>query len=295
MNQIESKLKAEEEQRQESRWRFHWQNLKKCDHCKRGWPSEGRCCWHFGNRNSIEFSWNLWTHFFGIGLDWDDEDVTLMLACPPVAFWLSISSWWPFVKRLLPHGVLNAVTYPDTIVVDERDISVRIFDWMLWIHPYCHKNDWASKDPWWVKGVSFNLNPFRWHHNRTEVQCMGTTYKGVPFDYWESAVNSWDRDKKEPDHRTIGVYAYPYWLKNGTVQQRTATCHIERMAWRPKCLRWTGLIEKVRTYLDIRFDDEVGERSGSWKGGTTGCSFEIRKGETMRDCLERMESERKFD
>jgi hypothetical protein len=39
---------------------------------------------------------------------------------------------------------------------------------------------------------------------------------------------------------------------------------------------------------------ECGERKGSWKGGTLGCSYELLPNETPLDCLKRMEKERKF-
>lgn len=45
----------------------------------------------------------------------------------------------------------------------------------------------------------------------------------------------------------------------------------------------------------VEFDDEVGERTGSWKGGCTGCSYEWERNETMLSALRRMEATRKFD
>jgi hypothetical protein len=50
----------------------------------------------------------------------------------------------------------------------------------------------------------------------------------------------------------------------------------------------------VSTTLDVKFDDEVGERSGSWKGGTIGCSYEMLPNETPEQTLRRMEKEREF-
>lgn len=87
------------------------------------------------------------------------------------------------------------------------------------------------------------------------------------------------------------VYPYAYKLKNGTVQERTATCTIERRKWHRK---WFPFLIKESTVIDIEFDDEVGERSGSWKGGTLGCGYELLPDETVYACLKRMEAERKF-
>jgi hypothetical protein len=44
----------------------------------------------------------------------------------------------------------------------------------------------------------------------------------------------------------------------------------------------------------IEFNDEVGERTGSWKGGTLGCGYNLLPNETPLECLRRMEKERKF-
>jgi hypothetical protein len=101
---------------------------------------------------------------------------------------------------------------------------------------------------------------------------------------WYNEKEAWVKDNAK-------TYDYTYVLKNGTVQNRKATCHIERRTW---TVRWAPWVKMVSTTLDVKFDDEVGERSGSWKGGTTGCSYEMLHNETPEQTLRRMESERKF-
>jgi len=44
----------------------------------------------------------------------------------------------------------------------------------------------------------------------------------------------------------------------------------------------------------LGFDREIGERSGSWKGGCIGCGWDMKPGETAEQTLRRMESERTF-
>ena len=34
--------------------------------------------------------------------------------------------------------------------------------------------------------------------------------------------------------------------------------------------------------------DEVGEETGSWKGGTIGCGYNLKPGETAEECFDRM-------
>lgn len=87
------------------------------------------------------------------------------------------------------------------------------------------------------------------------------------------------------------VYDYTYYLKNGEVQQRKASVTVERRTWYMRGWSWK---KKVITCIDVAFNDEVGERAGSWKGGTIGCSYELLPDETPEHCLRRMESEREF-
>jgi hypothetical protein len=143
------------------RFFWHWQNLNERKDGTQGLAlRQGRCWWHFPRNRSIEFDWNLWTHFCGVSLDWDDEDATLKVAFPPIALWLSFSSSWSVLKRLLPHRVLSP-NYPTTIVVDERDIGIDIHSGSIWIKPYCRKNEWRAKDPWWERGITMHVHPER--------------------------------------------------------------------------------------------------------------------------------------
>lgn len=87
------------------------------------------------------------------------------------------------------------------------------------------------------------------------------------------------------------VHPYQYTLQSGEVQERTATCSIEKRKWHRK---WFPFLTRISQVIDIEFSDEVGERSGSWKGGTIGCSYEMRPDDTIESCLRRMEKERKF-
>ena len=87
------------------------------------------------------------------------------------------------------------------------------------------------------------------------------------------------------------TYSYVYILDDGTVQNRTARCTEEYRAWHRK---WAPALVKWSRVIDVEFNDEVGERSGSWKGGVLGCSYEMYDNETMGEALRRMEVERKF-
>lgn len=89
-------------------------------------------------------------------------------------------------------------------------------------------------------------------------------------------------------------YPYTYVLQSGEVQERVATVSIEEFEYRRKCFRWLPWFARVKRSIDVRFNDEVGERTGSWKGGTIGCGYDMLPGETAWECLRRMEAERDF-
>lgn len=96
-----------------------------------------------------------------------------------------------------------------------------------------------------------------------------------------------------PDE-TKTTYPYRYALRNGTVQHREATINGEEREWRWRWFTWSPWPRRIHRTINVDFSDEVGERTGSWKGGTLGCGYEWRHGETQEQALRRMERERKF-
>ena len=156
-------------------------------------------------------------------------------------------------------------------------------DWQQWGFSLC---DDAVHFHWNERNRIWSLPWFSSVHQRHEVRRADGSW--VPF------IGSWEQDK-ETDGRQEFTFSYQYKLKCGEIQNRTATVFVERMAWRPKGFTWTGIFEKQRQSIDVAFDDEVGERTGSWKGGTVGCGYEMLSGETPEQTLRRMESERIFN
>lgn len=96
------------------------------------------------------------------------------------------------------------------------------------------------------------------------------------------------------DGRCVEKHPYVYVLRSGEIQHRTATIYGDEMEWRLRYFPWLPWPRKIRRSISIDFDAEVGERTGSRKGGVTGCSFEWRDGESMKSCLQRMQHEREF-
>lgn len=90
------------------------------------------------------------------------------------------------------------------------------------------------------------------------------------------------------------THPYTYVLRSGEIQKREATITRERWVLGRRILHRLGWPKRRKMEIDVRFSDEVGERSGSWKGGCVGCSYEMKPGETPLETLRRMERERKF-
>lgn len=148
--------------------------------------------------------------------------------------------------------------------------------------------------------------PWDYTHVRTEVLRSDGTL--VPH------VGSWETGKpihntdgvlvfeggKEPDGRQVWTFDYRYTLDNGTVQERTATVYVEEMEWRWRMIpgfRWLAALpcfRKVRRSIDFTFSDEVGERTGSWKGGCISSGETMLPGETPEHTFRRMERDRRF-
>lgn len=146
----------------------------------------------------------------------------------------------------------------------------------FWIY-YGLNKQWAWRLPWfehqWAR-TSYLLKDGTWKHD--------TPNNKQPLDF------------SDGDDIWRETHPYTYRLNNGTIQNRTATIKVSEREWHRKWFAWLKFTAKKSKTIDVSFSDEIGERSGSWKGGTTGCGYEILPNETPLMCLKRMERERKF-
>lgn len=172
-------------------------------------------------------------------------------------------------------------------------------------------SDWHEHRQGWVR-LSFGLFkicfafPWKWTVP-DHYQCSGPTYG---FQFYEDLfwiLYGKSKGTRDDPLRTIYMpwawnhmkheilsepesHPYVYQLKSGELQHRTATIKVERRTW----TRYWIPVKRVSRYIDIEFSDEVGERSGSWKGGCIGCSYDMLPEETPVQTLRRMELDRKF-
>lgn len=142
---------------------------------------------------------------------------------------------------------------------------------------------------WWGKKytvIGFPWNP-KWY--RTSILLKDGTWetekKGNKKDFYEQ---QW-KDKQWSEQ-----YEYSYTLRSGEIQKVPTTIYVEEREWRRTGWMWSSLFNMVNRTIDVDFSEEVGEGRGSWKGGTLGCGYTIKKGESPLECLKRMERERKF-
>jgi len=97
--------------------------------------------------------------------------------------------------------------------------------------------------------------------------------------------------KKKAETENTGTFNYAYTLLNGEQQKVQAAVTVERWTGRYK---WTPF-RKVRDSIWVNFSEEVGPERGSWKGGVTGCGWNLLPNESVVECLQRMECTRRFE
>lgn len=178
----------------------------------------------------------------------------------------------------------------------ESQTGIGIHNGAFWIYPFTDQHESRRDHPWWKKCYAFHF-PWTYDHHLTEILEHRSNLPGLAKTVWDdkgkNVMESWAA-RMAAAKLVSEEYHYEYTLKSGDVQYRKATVYVDRITWR---MRWWPLLpfKKVRTSISVNFDGEVGEGTGSWKGGTIGCGYDMKLGETPLECLHRMERERKFD
>lgn len=263
--------------------RYHTQNLN-----ERGDKVAGSMFWHgrawlYGKQRYDEMmhaEWMFGRHARGfaaygeMGAGENNSGLTLHVCLP-----------WIFSVYLCFEGVKQCRQPHKT--------GLAIHSGGFWTYVFTNEDDSRSDDPWYAKNRCWNF-PWTLKHHLTEILTHEAPTLAQPIwdDRGKSFMAGWD-DRVAAEKTVAVTYPYTYVLKSGTIQRREARVFVDRMTWRA---RWWPLIpiRKVRTSISINFSEEVGERTGSWKGGCTGCGYDMLPDETPLMCLRRMERERKF-
>lgn len=176
----------------------------------------------------------------------------------------------------------------------DRMICLKLWRWSAYIPIGIVPHPWPAMDgPEWSAFASMEFGfTFHWGMRRKSFYWPWDLHtlsyeQQMPDGTW---ADVFDRDAKA----YLEVHPYTCVLESGEVQARKATVSKRRhvLCRRAfKSIRWP---RRIKESIDVEFDDEVGERSGSWKGGAIGCSYDLHPRETMLEALRRMEKERVF-
>lgn len=131
---------------------------------------------------------------------------------------------------------------------------------------------------------------YRWfvRKGRTPAWMLSTNFSGIG-NRAPGKPYFWDLPKWTTQ------FDYQYVRRNGEIQKRTAKVTVEERGWNPWILSFLPFALVRHTSLDISFSEEVGERTGSWKGGVLGTGIDMKFGETIEQCFRRFERDRKFN
>lgn len=225
---------------------------------------------------------------------------------------LSIGTWL-FYLHISLQGVLPRSWVPKTDYKvsfgEERTVGIRYFSSALWFDVWADQMGSSREQPWYMKTISVDmpwsrewvrtsvlLKDATWDHETPQTRKQRKALKALPEKEAQGLAQSNWRDHYEflKANRWSEDHPYKYVLRSGEEQHVTATIGVEEREWRPKWFKWTNLFAQTSRTIKVDFSDEVGEETGSWKGGTVGCGYELRPDETPLACLRRMEQERKF-
>lgn len=212
------------------------------------------------NHDSIDFNWGYFSPRFGL------EFLVHRGHYFDSQYRLSFCFGWGMFSIKLPFHVKN---YQESCEWDQY--GIQFFEDIVWLRTGKGTKTWYL--PWkhWVFEGHWIAN------------------KEGDWRHIAKSEHSWEVKEIEGHCET---HDYIYTLKSGEVQKRKAKCYLEKRQWHRK---WFPFVKMERVCIDVEFDGEVGERSGSWKGGTIGCSYDKNPTEGIEQCLRRMEAEREFN
>lgn len=117
-----------------------------------------RWWWHLRSERRpacihVEFYW--WSRHCGFTLGTDDEGWNLSLRLLPFALYLSLEGlglWQPRKKHIFTWDNNREVWLPD-----RREFDVSVSDWTIRFALWGRWGEWNTRDPWWIRGVSLDL------------------------------------------------------------------------------------------------------------------------------------------
>lgn len=128
---------------------------------------------HWGNQSrnclGVEFYWLSVRFGFSVGCD--DEGWNLSVQIPPFAVYVNLewSRLWRPMKECVATWDNNRVF----TLVDRRECVFYISDWQVSFSPWGRWGEWNTSDPWWVRGVSFDIRDVVLGRSRYTTRTIG--------------------------------------------------------------------------------------------------------------------------
>ena len=166
-----------------------------------------RAWWHFGSDGprsrciGVEFYW--WRMACHATVSTDDEGWNMSLAFPPFSFYLSLEGF-PLWRPMRKHLFTWETPAREVWLPEQRECSVAIHDWTIWLKPWGKSMEWVKADPWWVRGVSFNVERFL--RGKARYACENT---GEPFTVMVDMPEGHYEAVFTPQRQT---WRYPRWF-----------------------------------------------------------------------------------
>jgi len=223
--------------------------------------------------------------FYG-GNDGADRSFQFHIKLVLFAVYLTFENILP--RRFQPHYISSYDK--KTPLPSSREFRFYYHERAAWLNLWDNEDDHTAKQKW--------INQMHVLHLPWDYIWVRAS-KLLKNNMWlhETAGNreDWKYHDQTKEMLWKESHPYKYVLRSGEVQEVTATIGVSEREWRWRGLKWLGFPKKVSRTIDVDFSEEVGEERGSWKGGTVGCGYEMRKGETPVDTLRRMEKDRRFE
>lgn len=192
--------------------------------------------------------------------------------------------------RIVIPGLTFYFHIPFTESKIERDIDAPQYGFYYYSEGFgCSDSLWF----WWGKKSKVFYMPWTLEWVRTSTKMKDNTW----FHETEKNKLDWEDTEKEGSYQWLKnnkwTETHPYIDKYDRTSVNATISVVER-EWRRRWMKWTKLFSLTTKVIEVDFDQEVGARKGSWKGGTMGCSYTLLPNEHPLDCLRRMEKERKL-
>ena len=157
----------------------------------------GRFYLHVGGRQSLCWSWNHWSSFAHADIRLGGEDdLTIGMAVPPVAYWFSVGR--------LPRALMDSLPWrfkrEEQQYPNPRRVGISVHSAAIWWDIWADDHEWRASDPKWMHGSWHPLDTFFGRHQHKECTIeerevsIPMPERGYPAKV-RMAVETWERPR----------------------------------------------------------------------------------------------------